>query len=693
MSQKGAVLCISGAQDSHNVFYCEMFSVLMVTILAKIYSDEEIERLSKNPCVYYVCRNRLSLTLEFRQQMYDVWLQKPAPSTIRKLLLENGFNPNELGKDFYKSISRTFKDYGRPQRVKEPSYKDENVKYHTVPEKQEKKGAADNRPDSEEPERGQATGRDSLIRSGKLIMDGKKISIAPDYVTALFSSYPEISVCEALSVDGLTVSDIGKTRIRRLEEMFSECLAAGTAPFESRDTGSPLAADEIAAALKNPFVEAAAPPGICMREGFGKAAAALRGMPVDHVLDIFMLGHRNFTLPEKTRIKELLDRPSPDLSGTGAFGGTVYDARILRRRLAALEMLAGEGFRKISELAAALKPCQKKQVCLWVKGLPPDPGHVFTRKEILMRIGITRSAYYQYIGDPGFGMGELRRKERDEADARLVKMAADYKGFRKGSRLICMLLERLTGRRIGLKKIRRIMKDCGMECGIRRQNPSNAGERSYEKEAVKPNLLRRRFRLYRPNKVRVTDVTYLDYGDKKRAYGSALMDPVTGRLVAFVVSEKNNLEMALETLRASDAHPCEDGGIFHSDQGALYKSGTFQKEVLEKGLEQSMSKKGNCWDNATQESFFGHFKDECSCSSCADFQELKKSVEEYSWYYNNERGMWDKGRMTPAEYEEYLLGLDEEQFGRYLAAEEKKYDEMRERAAELAKKRYGTLGV
>jgi hypothetical protein len=106
-----------------------------------------------------------------------------------------------------------------------------------------------------------------------------------------------------------------------------------------------------------------------------------------------------------------------------------------------------------------------------------------------------------------------------------------------------------------------------------------------------------------------------------------------------------------------------------------------------------MSKKGNCWDNATQESFFGHFKDECEYASSADIEELRKRVEEYSWYYNNERGMWERGRMTPAEYEEYLLGLSEEQFGEYLAAEEKKYDEMKKKAAELAKKRYGTLGV
>ena len=667
----------------------------MVTILAKIYSDEEIERLSKNPCVNYVCRNRLSLTLEFKQQMYDVWVQKPGASTIRKLLLENGFDTHEIGIDFYKNLARAFRYFGRPQRNRDPSYNAENVKFHSEPKMPgEAEGAyTDNGPVSDEPVKECLPGQNALIQSGKFIMDGEKINIAPDYAAVLFSSYPQISIYEALSRDGFTPLEIGRMRIRRLEEMFSACLSTGTAPHESRDKNCLLDAEGVAAVMKNPFVETATPSAICMREEFRAAAAVLQELPADRILDIFMVDHRRFTLSEKTRIKELLRTSPPDTSGTGVFGGTVYDACILRRRLSALEGLAKEGFRKISVLVPTLRPHQKKQVCLWVEGLPSDPGHVFTKKEILREIGIQRSVYYQYIGDSGFGMGELRKKEQDEADARLVKMTVDYKGFRKGSRQVYMLLPRLTGRHISLKKIRRIMKAYGLECEIRRPDPSREGRKAYEEGTVKPNLLRRRFRLYRPNKVRVTDVTYLDYGDKERAYGSALMDPVTGRLVAFVVSEKNNLDMALETLRISDAHPCEDGGIFHSDQGTLYKSGTFQKEILERGLEQSMSKKGNCWDNATQESFFGHFKDECDYASCADIGELKKLVEEYSWYYNNERGMWDKGRMTPAEYEEYLLGLDEGQFGMYLAAEEKKYNEMKEKAADLAKKRYGTLGV
>lgn len=669
----------------------------MVTILAKVYSDEEIERLSKNPCVNHVSRHRLSLKLTFKQQMYDVWLQNPAPSTIRKLLLENGFDTHELGKDFYKNISKAFKHWGRPQRVHGPAYNAENVRSNaaqevTVQETEAGAGTGECQC-TDKPDMGHAHSRDDLIRSGKFEMHGDSLNITPDYAAFLFSSYPRISVYEALSKDGIAPWEIGMSSVRRIEEMFSMCLSAGTAPFESRDKDTLIPEDEVSALLQNPFVESATPSAVCLKDGFPEAAAALRDMPVDQVLDIFMAGRRNFTVSEKARIKELLLASPSGSSGTGVFGSTKYDACILRRRMAALEGMAKEGFHEISSRLSMMSHYQKKQVCLWVEGLPPDPGHVFTRKEILRQIGITRSVFYQYIRDPDFGMGEIRKKGKDDEDAKLVKMAVEYKGFRKGSRQVYMLLPRLTGKRISLKKIRRIMKAYGMDCGIRRRDASKEGRKAYEEGAVRPNLLRRMFRLHRPNRVRVTDVTYLDYGGGKRAYGSAMMDPVTGRLVAFVVSEKNNLDMALETLRASDSHPCDDGGIFHSDQGVLYKSGTFQKEILERGLEQSMSKKGNCWDNATQESFFGHFKDECGYASCADIRELKKLVEEYSWYYNNERGMWDKGRMAPAEYEDYLSGLDEEGFGRYLAAEEKKYNEMKEKAAELAKKRYGTLGV
>ena len=208
----------------------------------------------------------------------------------------------------------------------------------------------------------------------------------------------------------------------------------------------------------------------------------------------------------------------------------------------------------------------------------------------------------------------------------------EYKGFAKGSRQIYMMMPSLTGRHMGLKKIRRLMKICGVESSIRKPNNYRRGHRRILETNVKPNLLKRRFRLHRPNEVRLTDVTCLNYGNGLRAYGSALLDPVTGMLIAFNVSDNNDLDLVRETLRLSDWRPCIDGGMLHSDQGVLYLSGIFQSDVESMGLKQSMSKRGNCQDNAPQESFFGHFKDECDYAACQTLEELKTRVAEYADY-------------------------------------------------------------
>lgn len=133
--------------------------------------------------------------------------------------------------------------------------------------------------------------------------------------------------------------------------------------------------------------------------------------------------------------------------------------------------------------------------------------------------------------------------------------------------------------------------------------------------------------------------------------------------------------------------------MFHSDQGILYLSDEFQEKVAEMGMRQSMSKRGNCWDNAPQESFFGHFKDECRYEECRTFGELKKAIEEYAYYYNYERHQWTRGKMTPVCYEEYLNSLTEEEFAEYMRTERDKYDKMKENAEKQAVLRAKTLGV
>lgn len=657
--------------------------------MAKIYSDEEIEQLSRNPHVLHVSRNQLSLALPYRQRLYDGWIQNPVPSTIRRMLEQDGFDTKSLGANFYKNIGTVFKKCGRPKRMKSPAYNAEGTAYGAAYGEMQEPSP----PSPKDSGDGRCPECSSLLDTGKFIRSGSGIWFSPDFEDELFSAYPDVAVEQGIQNAGVDLQAVGYQRIYRLKKIFSSARRIGTDLEGIRRKGCALPEQKVEELRKNPFVEEAMPEKVRLGPLFFEAAASLGMLRADEILDVFLIDHSALSLDEKAGMMERLSQTEPVPVGDVFRDGTVRDACILRRREAALKRLAEEGWERIAGILPTLTHVQKKRLCLWMEGLPKDPAHEYTKRESMRRIGISKSVYYLYVGDESFGLGDVRKKEEDSRDAGLVRMAFEYKGFRKGSRQIYMLLPRIAGRRISLKKIRRLMKECGLDCGIRGPNMARRQARARETGAVKPNLLRRTFRLHRPNEVRVTDVTYLTYGAGLRAYGSALMDPVTGRLLAFVISENNDLEMALETLRAMDSHPCRDGGIFHSDQGVLYKTESFQKELLDRGLRQSMSKRGNCWDNATQESFFGHFKDECPYASCKTIEELEKRVAEYSYYYDNERGLWDRGRMTPAEYEVYLLSLSEEDFGRYLAQEEEKYKKMKERAAELAKKRYGTLGV
>lgn len=96
--------------------------------------------------------------------------------------------------------------------------------------------------------------------------------------------------------------------------------------------------------------------------------------------------------------------------------------------------------------------------------------------------------------------------------------------------------------------------------------------------------------------------------------------------------------------------------IIHSDQGCHYTSCSFIQLVKDKGLRQSMSRRGNCWDNAPQESFFGHMKDQIEhrLKECTDFSDVKIIIDDWMDYYNNERYQWELAKLSPNEYYEYV---------------------------------------
>ena len=262
-----------------------------------------------------------------------------------------------------------------------------------------------------------------------------------------------------------------------------------------------------------------------------------------------------------------------------------------------------------------------------------------------------------------------------------------------GKRTVYMKMDLICGFHYSIRKISKLMRLNGSSCKIRCSIQSIKENRELIKRNTKPNILNRRFRLALPNQVKLTDVTYLKYGDNQVAYKSTIKDSVTGKIDACVVSDCNDLKMVLDTINQLDKDSYIDGALFHSDQGALYLNDCFQEKIKEKNLIQSMSKRGNSQDNASMESLFGHFKDECDYSNCSCLDEVRSKVEHYVDYYNNRRPQWNRNKMTPVEYEKYLLSLNKEEYDLYLKIEEDKYLKMKEKAKLLAIERNKTLGV
>ncbi len=208
-----------------------------------------------------------------------------------------------------------------------------------------------------------------------------------------------------------------------------------------------------------------------------------------------------------------------------------------------------------------------------------------------------------------------------------------------------------------LKRIGRIMRKYGIICPIRKANPYRRMMKATKEHIVLPNLLNRNFKQKTPGKVLLTDITYLFYGKGNKAYLSTVKDGSTNEILAYSVSDSLKLDIVIDTilkLKKNRNIKLTKDAFIHSDQGVHYTSPIFQRLIKRCNLGQSMSRRGNCWDNAPQESFFGHFKDEAYIKSCETFEDLKKEIKDYMIYYNKHRYQWNLKRMTPVQYRNHL---------------------------------------
>ena len=267
---------------------------------------------------------------------------------------------------------------------------------------------------------------------------------------------------------------------------------------------------------------------------------------------------------------------------------------------------------------------------------------------------VSRSGYYNWIKNkPNRDLKDLN----DALDFAYIKKAYDYKTYKKGAKQIKMRLKRDYGIVMNLKKIRRLMKKYGLICPIRKANPIKKILKAQQSNKTYSNILSRNFSQGKAKKTLLTDITYITYGKYKRAYLSVIKDSSTKKILAWQLSLTLQLDFVINTVKLLlDTYKGElDMDVMiHSDQGCHYTSISYQELLKENGIIQSMSRRGNCWDNAPQESFFAIMKTEMDLDYYHTYERLVNGLIDYINYYNYDRPQVGLNELTPQEYEEYL---------------------------------------
>ena len=269
--------------------------------------------------------------------------------------------------------------------------------------------------------------------------------------------------------------------------------------------------------------------------------------------------------------------------------------------------------------------------------------------------GVSRSGYYAWVEAAPV---RAAKEEQDKKDFELIVQAYKYRNYAKGALHIHMrLLHWHT--RMNVKKIRRLMKKYGLRCHIRRRDPYRDMMREMQSNQIAPNVLDRNFDAYLPRETCLADITYIPYNGTY-CYLSTIKDVCTKEILAYVLSTNLKVDFVLRTvemLLKEHGKELTEGTIIHSDQGCHYTSKRFVEMLADNDFFQSMSRKANCWDNAPQESFFGHMKDEIEdkLRKCKTFEQVKELIDDWMDYYNNDRCQWELAKLTPREYYVYRM--------------------------------------
>jgi putative transposase len=258
---------------------------------------------------------------------------------------------------------------------------------------------------------------------------------------------------------------------------------------------------------------------------------------------------------------------------------------------------------------------------------------------------VSRSGYYHWLGRDK----SIRKKKNDDLKEKICTIYEQSKK-RYGSPRIHQTL-RNQGIRCSKKRVERLMNEMGIHARYKRKFKLTTN--SKHNYPVAPNLLNRMFQVDTKNRVWVADITYIRTWEGW-LYLATVMDLFSRRIVGWAMSETMSAELAVSALKmAIQRRKPPNGLMHHSDRGVQYASKAYQKVLKKHGMVCSMSRKGNCWDNAPAESFFSTLKTECIGNKVyLSRSQAKREIFEYIEIdYNRKRIHSSIGNMPPEFFE------------------------------------------
>lgn len=266
----------------------------------------------------------------------------------------------------------------------------------------------------------------------------------------------------------------------------------------------------------------------------------------------------------------------------------------------------------------------------------------YTVTAILSALGVPRSSYYRWMAEDHLPVLSVE----EEAIIELCKKT----NYRNGHRKIKALLKKEYQIKLNRNTVQKIMQRHNLQCRVK---PKRKWKSQGETVLVTPNVLERNFTASEPNQKWVTDITYLQYGSVT-LYLSTIMDLFNNEIVAYKLYDHQQTPLVIDTLNeALIKRGNPEGVIVHSDQGSVYTSYAYQEFMKKNHLVGSMSRRGNCWDNAVIECFHSNLKTEefqyVKFNSLSNVRVVEK-VDIYIHHYNEERIQEKLGYLTPKEF-------------------------------------------